>query len=137
MFFECVKRIRFSHCDPAGVVFYPRYTELFHEVVEDWFAEGIGIDFRTLRDTWGLGVPAVRLDQEFIAPSRYGEVLSFRLELESIGSSSLSLVIGARAASGPRARAGLTLVFVSMNDFRAVPIDSALRERLQPFLART
>ena len=137
MFFECTKRIRFSHCDPAGIIFYPRYIELFHEVVEDWFAEGIGVDFCTLRETWCLGVPAVRLELEFVVPSRYGELLSFRLEVESIGNSSMNLLIGAYAADELRARAVLTLVFTSMDDFRAVPIDDAWRKRLQPFLIRT
>lgn len=137
MFFECVKRIRFSHCDPAGIVFYPRFAELFHEVVEDWFAEGIGVDFHTLRETWRLGVPAVRLELEFVAPSHYGEELSFRLEVEAIGRSSLNLVIGAHAMDGLRAQACLTLVFTAMDDFRAVRIDDAWHERFRPFLSAT
>ena len=33
--FECDKLIRFHHCDPAGIVFYPQYFVLFNELVED------------------------------------------------------------------------------------------------------
>ena len=29
--------IRFRHCDPAGIVFYPRFIEMAHSVVEDFF----------------------------------------------------------------------------------------------------
>ena len=35
-------QIEWGHCDPAGIVFYPRYVELCNEMVEDWFADGLG-----------------------------------------------------------------------------------------------
>ena len=28
--------VRFAHCDPAGIVFFPRYMEMFNNLVEDW-----------------------------------------------------------------------------------------------------
>jgi acyl-CoA thioesterase FadM len=43
--FATDKLIRFHHCDPAGIVFYPQYFVLFNELVEDWFNHGLGIDF--------------------------------------------------------------------------------------------
>ena len=33
--FESDKLIRFHHCDPAGIIFYPQYFILFNELVED------------------------------------------------------------------------------------------------------
>ena len=33
--------VRFADCDPAGIVFYPRYMEMFNALVEDWFREGL------------------------------------------------------------------------------------------------
>jgi 4-hydroxybenzoyl-CoA thioesterase len=33
--FECDKLIRFHHCDPAGIVFYPQYFVLFNELVAE------------------------------------------------------------------------------------------------------
>lgn len=29
-------RIRFSECDPAGIVFYPQYFVLFNDLLEAW-----------------------------------------------------------------------------------------------------
>ena len=43
--FETDKLIRFHHCDPAGIVFYPQYFVLFNELVEDWFNAGLKVDF--------------------------------------------------------------------------------------------
>ncbi|CPO21707.1 4-hydroxybenzoyl CoA thioesterase [Bordetella pertussis] len=28
--------VRFRHCDPAGIVFYPRYFEMINDFVEEW-----------------------------------------------------------------------------------------------------
>jgi acyl-CoA thioesterase FadM len=28
--------IRFSHCDPAGIVYFPRFFDLAHATMEDW-----------------------------------------------------------------------------------------------------
>ena len=35
------ERVRFGHCDPAGIVFYPRYFEMLNALVEDWISEGL------------------------------------------------------------------------------------------------
>jgi 4-hydroxybenzoyl-CoA thioesterase len=32
--------IRFSDCDPAGIVFYPQYFVMFNGLVEDWWRTG-------------------------------------------------------------------------------------------------
>ena len=36
-------RIEFNHCDPAGIVFYPRYFEMTNSVVENFFADVVGV----------------------------------------------------------------------------------------------
>ena len=51
------KFIRFQHCDPAGIVFYPHYFVLFHELVEDWFNEGIGESYAHFVKHHGMGLP--------------------------------------------------------------------------------
>ncbi|HEY1393321.1 MAG TPA: acyl-CoA thioesterase, partial [Methylibium sp.] len=33
------RQIRFSDCDPAGIVFYPQYFVMFNGLVEDWVGE--------------------------------------------------------------------------------------------------
>src|SRR5260370_493059 len=30
-------QVLFRHCDPAGIVFYPRYFEMVNDLVEEWF----------------------------------------------------------------------------------------------------
>ena len=37
--------IEFNHCDPAGIVFYPRYFEMTNSVVENFFPDEVGHSF--------------------------------------------------------------------------------------------
>ena len=43
--FDMPVRIRFSHCDPAGIVFFPQYLVLTNALVEDWFTECLHVDY--------------------------------------------------------------------------------------------
>lgn len=134
MKFTTGKIVRFAHCDPAGIVFYPRYAELCNEVVEDWFRDGLGIDFRHLQEVLRLTIPAVRLDVEFISPSVYEDVLDFSLEVMAIGRSSLSLSLAASCNNQERVRFFLKVVLVSVDSLRAEPINDEWRERFSAYL---
>lgn len=134
MIFHKEKLIRFSHCDPAGIGFYPRYVELINEVVEDWFQQGLGVPFRELHETHRQGIPTVKLVVDYLAPSRYGDRLDFRLRVLRLGNSSLTLEVAAASAGSERLRAELTVVLVGA-DLRPQSLDGFWRPRLEPFLA--
>lgn len=135
MAFTKQKVIRFSHCDPAGIVFYPRYVELCNEVVEDWFADGLGFPLHRFQQQLRLTVPAVRLETEFLQTSTHGDVLDFTLAVRALGRSSLSLEVAAHCDGEERVRFALKLVLVSLDTMRSVPIDDAWRERFGRFRA--
>lgn len=103
--------IEFNHCDPAGIVFYPRYFEMTNSVVENFFADDLGHSFRRMMDE-GNGVPTARLEVDFRAPSRLGEVLEFTLDVLRVGGSSVGLRQVARCGGAVRMEAGITLVWV-------------------------
>ncbi|MBI2276891.1 MAG: acyl-CoA thioesterase [Dechloromonas sp.] len=107
MIFRKTKNVRFSHCDPAGIVFYPRYAELCNEVVEDWFREALDVDFHELHEKLRLGVPAVRLEVEYLHPSTYGDTLEFTLAVREIGNASMQLAVVARCGEQERVRIAL------------------------------
>jgi len=131
--FETDKLIRFHHCDPAGIVFYPQYFVLFNELVEDWFSGGLGIDFGNFHAVDRLGVPMAHIECDFLSPSKVGEVLRFRLAVKKIGTSSLTLAVDARAADEVRVRATLVVVLASLDAHRPVPFPAEFREKLARF----
>lgn len=134
MVFTKKKTVRFSHCDPAGIVFYPRYAELCNEVVEDWFREALDVNFYDFHKKFHLGLPAVRFEVEFLAPSTYSDTLEFRLHVKEIGNASLTLGVAAWCGEQERIRIHLKTVMMSMETMRAVRIDEEWRRKLSVFL---
>lgn len=133
MIFRKKKIVRFSHCDPAGIVFYPRYAELCNEVVEDWFRDALNVDFHVLHEKLHLGLPAVRLEVEYIAPSTYGDTLEFTLCVKEIGNASMTLNLAAWCGEQERVRIHLKVVMMSMSSMRAVKIDDDWRRKFSAF----
>ncbi len=133
--FEADKLIRFHHCDPAGIVFYPQYFVLFNELVEDWFNHGLAIDFAAFHSVDRLGVPMARVECDFLSPSKIGEILRLRLTVTRIGNSSLTLAVDARSGDEVRVRATLVVVLASMDTHRPAPIPQAMRDKLARFVA--
>jgi 4-hydroxybenzoyl-CoA thioesterase len=136
--FRATKRIRFSHVDCAGIVFYPRYFELYNEVVEDWFAEALGLPFADLIERLDAGVPTVRIECDFTAASRLGEDLTFELVVTDLGSSSFAIQITASKDGEVRLRGRSRLVFAKVDGERpkAHPLPPDVRARMLDYLVR-
>jgi 4-hydroxybenzoyl-CoA thioesterase len=132
--FECDKLIRFHHCDPAGIVFYPQYFVLFNELVEDWFNQGLGIDFARFHVEQGLGVPMASIVCRFLSPSKVGETLRLSLSVSRIGKSSLELAVTGSASGEARVEATLTIVLASLATKRSLPFPPEMRTQLERYL---
>jgi 4-hydroxybenzoyl-CoA thioesterase len=124
------KLVRFAHCDPAGIVYYPRYFELLHDAKEDWLREAVGVPLAELIVHRRHGLPIVRLETDFVAPSRLGETLDIGVTVARVGGTSLHLDYDVRCAGEPRVMARTVVVHVNLADGRPVRFDAALRQRL-------
>ncbi|MBC8642278.1 acyl-CoA thioesterase [Caballeronia sp. EK] len=134
--FHCDKRVRFQHCDPAGIVFYPQYFVLFHEVLEDWFNHGLGVDYARFIGTEKLGIPTVHIQAHFVAPSKHGETLRFALEVRETGRSSIKLGLTAAVDNELRAKIEQTVVLFSLERRAAVVLPAQLRQQMMQFAAQ-
>jgi 4-hydroxybenzoyl-CoA thioesterase len=126
--------IRFGDCDPAGIVFYPRYLEMFNELVEDWCRDELSFSFPEVinRHSWGL--PTVRLEVDFLATSSFGEVLKSTLVLRNVGRTSITIEIVFWGPDGPvRVRGKVVLVLIDQITRRPIELPSELRLRLASF----
>jgi 4-hydroxybenzoyl-CoA thioesterase len=123
--------VRFGHCDPAGIVFYPRYLEMFNDIIEDWCREDLKFSFPEIVGQRGWGLPTVHLDVDFVAPSFYGETLSAALSLLSVGASSMRVQIVMSGPNGEdRLRGQVVLVLMDRRTYRSIPIPEDVRARL-------
>ena len=127
------KRVRFHHCDPAGIVFYPQYFALFHEVMEDWFTEALREDYAAFV-RGGHGLPAVKVECEFLAPNPLGDVIAFELTVARLGRSSITMRIAGKARGIDCVRATITAVHSKLHPLGSVAIAPALRAAMERFV---
>jgi 4-hydroxybenzoyl-CoA thioesterase len=127
--FTTQTKVRFSQVDAAGIVFFPRYFEMLNAAVEDWFAE-MGMDFKTMHTDRHMGVPTVKLDCEFLAPSRLGDALTITIRTTDLGRSSCAVAYSVTGADGERMRATAILVCMDTMSAKAIPWPDALRSRM-------
>ena len=134
--FERPVRIRFSHCDPAGIVFFPQYLTLTNALVEDWFTDALGIDYASLIGKRRVGLPIVKLECEFSRPSRMGETISLALALIDVGRRSIRIGIVGRGQDGVRFAATQVLVTTSLESGESISIPNDIRAALLRAAAR-
>ncbi len=131
--FEVRERIRFGHCDPAGIVFFPQYFVLFNGLVEDWITDGLGISYADLLGPRRVGLPTVALQTEFRAVSRMGDDVTLGLSVERIGRRSLTLALDCRAGAELRVSARKTLVSTDLDSHQAIVLPPDLLTALEHF----
>lgn len=123
-------RVRFGDVDAAGIVFYPRYFEMLNAAVEDWFAS-MGHDFRTLHLSARIGVPTVRIECEFTAPSQLGEELEIEVVPVRLGRSSCEVRYLVTGGGQPRMKASSVLVCMNLETRKAASWPVELAERIR------
>ena len=132
--YERLIQIEFNHCDPAGIVFYPRYFEMVNSVIENFFADVVGRSFAAMLNGAENGVPTVAIETVFRRPSRLGDKVLFSLKIEKVGGSSLRVLIEGRGPDGLRLRVGMTLAWISR--MKAAPWPDEMRAALESYKER-
>lgn len=125
--------VRFTHTDPAGFVFYPRYFEMLQAVVEDWFTHSLALPYAELVNRRRLGTPTAATQCTFMRPCRLGEELDIAVVLEHIGNSSLRIRFIGRVAGDQRLEAVSTLVLIDLDDGRPRPFPADIRAKLEAY----
>lgn len=134
MMFTFPQKVLFKHCDPAGIVFFPRYFEMMNDCVEAFFDEALGLPFETLHITGG--VPTGQIQTRFSAPSRHGDHLVLALLVTRIGNSSVDYRMVAHAGDELRFTTTATLVHTGPGG-RSAPWPDDIREKLDAFRDET
>ncbi len=67
-------RIEWGDCDPAGIIFYPRYFEIFDAATAALFERALGLTkFQQLKQFDFAGYPLAKTRAKFIRPTRFGD----------------------------------------------------------------
>jgi 4-hydroxybenzoyl-CoA thioesterase len=132
--FSKTAMIRFSHCDPAGIVFFPQYLVMFNDLVEDWFTHGLAVPYAAFFSQRRLGFPTVSLACEFKAVSRLGDSVMLSLAVDRIGTSSIALSMRCDAGAECRVATRQVLVATNLETHRPIPLPEDVRQALHTFV---
>lgn len=132
MTFRSARRIRFSECDPAGIVFYPQYFVLFNDLLEEWVDSFWPQGFADYIVQSRFGLPTVRMEADFKSISRIGDDVILTLGVNRIRQRSFELALACTGAADGQVRmsARQTIVTTSLDTHQATPIPGRLREAL-------
>ena len=126
--------VRFSHCDPAGIVYYPEFFDLQHAVMEDWFRDGVGRSLPEMIRDRRIGTPTVNIQCDFAKPLTIGDTLHWELRVLKAGRASLQLEYRGQKDGADHLKIVQTIVFMDLDRQVAVPIPEELRPRIEEFL---
>ncbi len=133
--FEVQDTVRFAQCDPAGIVFFPQYLVMLNTLHERWFTEALGVSYHGLIGARRLGVPTVRLECDFTAVTKHGDVLLQRVAVARLGRTSFELAVEFLCGDELRARFRQVLVCTSLATHKPHPLPDDLRQGMQRYLS--
>jgi 4-hydroxybenzoyl-CoA thioesterase len=86
-------RIEWGDCDPAGIVFYPRYLAIFDECTARLIERATGMTKLKLLETGEVaGFPLVDVRLRFLLPTRFGDDVEIESAVKEIGKSSFRVL---------------------------------------------
>lgn len=134
--YEQAVRIRWNHCDPAGIVYHPQYLVLVNNLMEDFFRECTPMSYGDMmRERCGFPIVGIRCD--FCAPSRFGDECTMRLWVESIGTTSVRFAVTLYQGEECRLKCVETAVYVAAprKNLEKAEIPAAVRAAFEAYLA--
>lgn len=132
--FTTERKIRFSHCDPAGIVYFVNFFDMVNAVVEDWFAEAVGFDFEELHIQRRVGFPIVNTGCEFYRPCHLGDRLVLELAIAKLGNASIEFLVSGSVGGEEKFRARHKVALMSLDSQRAMPIPDDMRAKMLPYV---
>lgn len=134
-------QVNFGDCDPAGIVYFPRFFDFFHDAMETWFSAHLGVAYAQVVTGRKIGFPAVHSEADFKVPCAFGESIAVELRVAKLGRSSIGLDYLVRGADGGLRLTGATTSVVMDLDpaspgfRRAIAVPDDLRARIAAFMA--
>ncbi|WP_254694581.1 acyl-CoA thioesterase [Alloyangia pacifica] len=132
--FTIRRQVEFNHCDPAGIVFYPRYFEMISAVQERFFADAVGRGWDRMISGTGMATPMGQIDCRFHAPSRLGDWLDLSLGVKRIGGSSATFLITCTSGDERRFTCQATVIHADVAQGTSAAWPAEMRDAMTRYL---
>ncbi|MBI5302880.1 MAG: acyl-CoA thioesterase [Chloroflexi bacterium] len=128
---ETTFRVRYAETDASGVVYHSHYIVWFELGRGEWFWQQ-GRDYHRDVEERGLNWPVVELSARYIAPARYGDLVTVRTRAKEIKSREFTLAYQVhKAETGELLCEGWTKHLNLNQQWQVCAIPKDIRELLQ------
>lgn len=133
--FAVRERVRWSDCDPLGIIYYGAYIRYFEAAEHEMFREA-GLPYAVMRVERHVQLPRKAFQVEFHSPAQMDELLEIRTGISRIGETSVTMRFEAYNAADMTHRASATLTVVSVDKASITkrPLPDFVKDALRPYL---
>lgn len=138
--FRVQERVRWSDCDPLGIIYYGAYIRFFESAEHEMF-RAAGLPYEVMRVQRHVQLPRKAFEVEFHSPAEMDELMEIEVGVSRIGTSALTMRFEAYRASdrAHRATASLTVVCVAKDGVLSPtitksPLPDFVKDALRPYL---
>lgn len=119
--------IRHGHCDPAGIVYTPKFFDLFNQAIESWFIEVLGIDYYHVIGERRTGLGYVTASADFFEPCIMGDELEIFVRVARVGTKSYTLMLHAMREGREALRGHFTTVTTLLDGHQSIAIPADIK----------
>jgi len=125
--------VRFSHCDPAGLVYTPRFIDIVNGVIEDFFIQELNINYHDMIHNRGVGLGYAKVDCDFFRPAFMGDRLAFTPLITHLGRCSAIYSVHCFRALEEVMRCRLVMVTTSLHTNQAISMPTDMKAALSAY----
>ncbi|HEX7279406.1 MAG TPA: thioesterase family protein [Solirubrobacterales bacterium] len=124
-------RIRYSECDPQGIVFNANYVAYFDNGFTELWREAFG-SYAVMEER-GVDMVVAELNVEFRAPARFDELVTLDIGFERLGTTAMSSHLRLHRKEELLVEGRIRHVVVDAESWQKTEIPGWLREGLEPY----
>lgn len=124
--------MRYSECDPHGVVFNANYVAYFDVIMTELWREALG-RYQDLLES-GVDMVVAEMNVRFLGPAGFDDVLDFAARLTRVGETAISTRIDVSTGGSPVVEGRMRHVFIDAATKEKRPMPERVHDALMPYL---
>ncbi len=129
------RTVLFGECDPAGIVYTPRFTDFALEATHQALSERLGQPCIRALKAAGIVTPVRHSEIEYLQPLHYDQLLEQEVAIHHIGQHSYSFIVSGRVEEQPVYQASISYVTLCQQRLQKTPVPTWLKEVFQSLKA--
>ena len=124
--------MRYSECDPQGVVFNANYVAYLDVIITELWREALG-RYQDLVES-GVDMVVAEVNMRFLGPAGFDDELEFEARVTRLGETSMSTRIDAATNGSPVIQAQMRHVFIDADTKAKRSMPAHVRDALAPYV---